>query len=94
VASIEFQISVVNTVPSGGRIHPSSSLRLSADLPAGVKGALKVGGFVPVFKVATASLKGSAIMKVPSSRTTDSASPIWVHPLRAAIQVQLLATGS
>jgi len=63
-------------------------------LPDGVNGALKVGGLVAVFKVATALLKGLAIMNVPSSRTTDSASPIWVHPVGAAMQVQLLATGS
>jgi hypothetical protein len=94
VASLEFQTSVVNTSPSGSRIHPSSSLKLSPALPVGMKGALKVGGLVLAFKVATWLLKGLAIINVPSARTADCASPISVHPEGGAIQVQLFATGS
>ena len=59
-----------------------------------MKGLLKTGGFGPVFKVATWLSKGCATMNIPFGRTTDWASPICVHPLGAAMQVQLFATGS
>jgi hypothetical protein len=63
-------------------------------LPVGVNGALKVGGLVAAFNVATWLLNGFAIMNVPSARTTDCASPISLHPVGGAMQVQLFATGS